>query len=108
MLISNIKHLLDSDVLFPTNVVDESFVVHAYHEAIANVGVGNMVELVLSLGEAPNEIAQAFLGLTLASQELPHQTRFGVRSLKVGIDFPLEVGPVVDGVFFDIVQLGSD
>ena len=81
------------------NVADESFVVRAYHEGIDNVGVRNMVEQVLALGEAPDEIAQAFLGLTLASQELPHQTRFGVRFLEVGIEFMLEVSLVVDGVF---------
>ena len=61
MLISDIEQLPDGDVLFLANVADESFIVHAYHEGIDNVGVGDMVELVFALGEAPAEIAQAFL-----------------------------------------------
>jgi hypothetical protein len=67
VLISKVEHLSDGDVLLLAYVADERLAIHAYNEYVDDVGVGDVLELVLPLSEALDVVTQALLCLMLAS-----------------------------------------
>lgn len=47
--------------------MNESLALHACHEGDNDVGIGDILELILVLGEAPDVVTQALLCLALAT-----------------------------------------
>jgi hypothetical protein len=54
VLMGEVKHLPNDDILFLPYVSDDNLVLHACYEGVDDVGVGNLLQLVLALGEGPD------------------------------------------------------
>jgi hypothetical protein len=50
-----------------TYVTNKSLILHACYESVDDIGVRNLLQLVLALSEVSDVVTQAFIGLAFAS-----------------------------------------
>ena len=84
------------------------FVALPAEECADDVGIDDVSERVVLLGEAPDVVVQGLTALLLASLEVPRVAGSDIRTLKVSNkNFP-EVSPAADGVGGQELQPGTD
>lgn len=64
---SELELLLYNDVLLLPDISDESVILHACYEGVDDVGIGELLQLVLVLSEAHYVVMHSYIAISLAS-----------------------------------------
>jgi hypothetical protein len=98
---------VDSSLWFPlAEFMDECFVGGVVSEGTYHVVVGGVREIVPLLEEPPDVILETFSALLGAPLEVPRASRAFVGALKISDEGLPKVGPVVDGVAWQVSKPG--